>query len=73
MKTEVLINEITISINDMDNVAHAVHVRFDRVSEGDTRRAEELFLTPIQLEELGRFFITEAKRMKEERNTREVA
>ncbi len=59
----IVVNEdVTFNIvtRESDSYSKTAYVSFTRSDSGDSRKCDELFLTPDHLEQLGRFLIKQA-------------
>lgn len=58
---------LNVTVRESDIHTEAVYVKTEHyVSENTIRGASEMFMTPAQLDELGRFYIREAENIKRE-------
>lgn len=65
---------VDITVSETDKYTKSAYVRFDRhyIPE-EIRGCNELFLTPIQLELLGKFFVRQAEEIKNLHSHREIS
>lgn len=65
---------IDVTVRETDEITRAAFVRFDRnyLEEG-VHGCNEFFLTPTQLEQLGRFLVRQADEIRTAQQFREVA
>ena len=62
---------IDVTVSDSNEYDNAVQVKFaHNFGFGNVQRADEIFLTPIQLDLLGRFLIRKADELRLEQSPR---
>jgi len=65
---------VDVTVSDSNAYDEAVQVKFQHnFGHGKVHRTDEIFLTPIQLELLGRFLIRQADELRTAQSFREVA
>lgn len=58
-------NTIAVTVRESDTYTETAYVSFERQSfQNSTRGCDEMFLTPTQLETMGRFFIRQADEIR---------
>lgn len=65
-----LVTEVTVK--ESDTYSDFAYIRFDRsIVPENIRGCNEMFITPDQLELLGRFFVRQAEEIRQEKLSRE--
>jgi hypothetical protein len=63
-----------VTVRESDKHTQAVYVKIENyVSEDMVRGVSDMFMTPSQLDELGRFYIREAENIKREQFYRNLS
>jgi hypothetical protein len=57
-------NEIEVTVRESDEYTESVYVRLDRLFPKERRGCNEMFLTPSDLEFLGRFLVRQADEIR---------
>ena len=62
-----------VTVRESDEYSSQVYLRFDRhVVPENIRGTNEMFMTPVQLEQLGRFLVRQADEIRTSQAHREV-
>jgi hypothetical protein len=49
-----------VVVRESDKYSESVYLKFERNTDGDIQGCDEVFMTPAQLDQLGRFLIRQA-------------
>jgi hypothetical protein len=64
---------LDVSVRESDKYSKAVYLKFEHyISPENIRGVNQMFMTPIQLELLGRFLIRQADEIRTEQSFREA-